>query len=194
VVTLSVRVKPSLAERLLADPDAVSRLLGVLPDLGVEATALGPNSASTSLRPPASPPRNVVTFPSPPGLRWEEVTFQFVSDTSVRVHARGVAEVYTFAEMGFKDGRRGDMPNLLWQLLRELARGGGQISWEHAGDSPLQPRYKGRVRDLRKRLRAVLGIKADPFYPYRKAGAYAVKFTLLDHGNREPPRPEEDDA
>jgi hypothetical protein len=196
-VLVPVRVKRAVAGRFHAEAGAWGDVVGTFANLGVPPTAFDP--ASGAALPRADGPRNLKTFPSPPGLRWEEVTLQFVSDTALRVRARDASEVYTFAEIGFKDGRSAERPDKLWLLLRVFARENGALTWRRSSglvkDIGLtSAAVKTAVKELRKRLRAVLGIEADPFYPYRKVGAYKVKFALLDHDNCAPARPDEDDA
>src|SRR5262249_19532987 len=155
-------------------------------------------------------PRNTVTFPSPPDLGWEEVTIRFVSDTAVQIRAGDVSRDYTFAEAGFKDGRSAEKPDKLWLLLRVFARVDGELTREmlqKLAENPGRPpapvkklaenigrapaAVKTAVKELRKRLCALVGIDDDPFHPYWKVKAYKVKFTLLDHGNYAPARQDE---
>jgi hypothetical protein len=195
-VLVPVRVKRAVSRNFQTAADAWGNLLAAFANRGVPPSAFDP--ASGAVLPHVSEPRNQRTFPSPPGLSWEEVTFEFLSDTAVRVRAGGTAEEDTFAEFGFKDGRSAEKPDKLWWLLRVFARVNGELTWEmsqklvtNIGLTPAA--VKTSVKELRKRLRAVLGIKDDPFHPYRKAGGYRVKFTILDHDNREHVRPDEDD-
>lgn len=124
--------------------------------------------------------KTIARFPAPGGLRWEEVSFVFVSNDSVRVSARGTSRTYMFNDLGFLDGRKGDRPDTRWAVLRELARHGGEIGWE----AKIEPKHKGRmkaaIKDIRRRLKELMDIKDDPFHPYRKKKAYVVKFELRD--------------
>src|SRR5262249_49073963 len=66
-------------------------------------------------------------FPSPPGLQWEEITAAFISNEAVKITARQESHTYTFAELGFKDLRKGDAPDSLWEFLKKgFARNRGE--------------------------------------------------------------------
>ena len=105
----------------------------------------------------------------------------FISNDSIKVKARGVAEVYTFAEIGFKDRRKGDVPNSRWKLFKEgFARHNGEVSWEKPLAKKDRDNLKAAVKEIRKRLRAFMGIEDDPFCPYRQVKAYKTKFSLSD--------------
>jgi hypothetical protein len=120
----------------------------------------------------------IAQFPSPPDLQWGDVTIEFVSNDSVKVSAGGTSERYTFAEIGFKDKRRGDRPDSRWQLLRQLGGCGGTLSWDTHANDAVRPGAKTAIKDIRKRLKAFMGIADDPFKPYRQMRAYVPKFTL----------------
>ncbi|RJQ74156.1 MAG: hypothetical protein C4519_17170 [Desulfobacteraceae bacterium] len=125
-------------------------------------------------------------FPSPPDLRWEEVVISFVSNDSIRIQARGKSERFTFAEIGFKDGRKGDLPDSIWKFFRDgLAANGGEIHWKTKLDSTDKGKLKAIISKLRARLKSITGLKEDPFFPYRRTHGYNTKFTLIDsrYGN-----------
>jgi hypothetical protein len=174
--------------------DAWADLVRASANLGGTPATLDPAEA---VPPRTKPPRNTATFPPLPDLRWDEVTIRFVSDTAVRIRVRDVTLVCTFAEAGFKDRRRAEKPDTLWQLLLGLARMNGELKWgsqnqvKNIGRTP--DAVKKAVEGLRKRLCDLVGITEDPFHPYRRHKAYKVKFTLLDHDNYGSARPDEDD-
>jgi hypothetical protein len=115
-------------------------------------------------------------------LRWEELAIDFSSDTSVRVRARDKLKVFTFAEMGFKDGRKGDVPNSRWAILRDgFAGNHGQISWtDSAVDSKQRGVLKAAVKEIRQKLKSFFGINEDPFHTYSAKKGYRTKFSLRD--------------
>ena len=123
----------------------------------------------------------VAAFPSRLDLQWSEVTIAFVSNDSVKISARGITKTYTFAEIGFKDRRKGDRPDTRWSVLHELARHSGRIDWgtKGAGPDPNRKRIKV-ISILRKRLQAIMGTSEDPFHDYRKMKGYVTKFKLED--------------
>jgi len=121
-------------------------------------------------------------FPTPKGLRWEEITIIFTSNEAVRIKARQISKIYTFAELGFKDGRKGDTPDSRWRIFKEgFARHEGEISYQ-TDDVTQNTRdnLKAVVKDIRKRLKVFMDLDDDPFYPYRKRQAYKTKFSLRD--------------
>jgi len=125
---------------------------------------------------------NVAVFPSPSDLSWEEVSMAFVSDEAIKVRARKQLKEYRFDQIGFNNKKNGK-PNILWLFLRALAQRGGELSWENAGRYGTQlnqNQVQSNVKRLRKLLRDFMGIKEDPFYPYRKVKAYQTKFTLTN--------------
>lgn len=121
----------------------------------------------------------VIGVPPVPGRKWEDVTITFISHDSVRIEAGDLDKRLHFAEMGFKDGRKGDIPDTRWAILREFAARNGTISW---GDINVKhsDKMKSAIKDIRKRLKAVLGIAEDPFFPYRQVKAYKARFILRD--------------
>jgi hypothetical protein len=119
-------------------------------------------------------------FPAPEGLTWKEVTIAFVSNDSIRVSAHSKSKRFTFAEAGFKDGRKGDLPDTLWDILRVLARHGGEVDRGSKTSQKVKGQMKAAIKEIRKRLKALVGIADDPFYPYREKQAYVAKFTLCD--------------
>ena len=123
---------------------------------------------------------NTSRFPYIAGLRWEEVTITFISDDSVKVSAREVSRKFIFAELGFKDNRKGDMPDTRWALLRELAAHSGEIAWDTPVERKAKSIAKAAIKDIRRKLKAFMGIEDDPFFEYRKLKAYKTKFTLSD--------------
>ena len=123
--------------------------------------------------------RPIAQFLSPPGLRWEEVTITFISDDSIKVEARGHTEKYTFAEIGFKDRRKGDLPDTRWGTLKTIAEHEGEVPWKANLTQEQRHQLKKIVSDLRKRLKALMQIDDDPFEPYRTANAYKTKFKLI---------------
>ncbi|HCJ67502.1 MAG TPA: hypothetical protein DHV62_09360 [Elusimicrobia bacterium] len=132
--------------------------------------------------------RTLVKFPTPSGATWDMVSIQFVSDDSVKISVKSIHKRYTFAEIGFKDHRKGDLPDSQWELLKYLAKKNGELSWQK--DSA-KPNVQKRIQELRKRLKFLMGIDDDPFFPYRQYKAYKTKFLIEDKSysstEQEPP-------
>jgi hypothetical protein len=118
-------------------------------------------------------------FPSPSGLCWEAVTIRFVSDDAVKISAKGVSETYMFSEMGFRDGRKGDRPNTRWSILKKLAEQGGRFDWDSNLTLKERNCLQAAIKDIRKRLQALIGLTDDPFHDYRSKKGYEAKFTIV---------------
>ena len=125
--------------------------------------------------------RPIARFPVMDGLRWSEVTIAFVSNDSVRIAARDRSVTYTFAQLGFTDGRKGDRPDLVWEFFHGVAKAGGELSWSggRAASPELQRKAPSYFKAIRQRLRAVFSIEDDPFESYKKRRAYKPKFKLI---------------
>ena len=67
---------------------------------------------------------------------------QFVSDDSVRILARGTNKTFTFSDLGFADGRKGDRPDMQWNLLKYMADHHGKLSWSEVESTRLASKAK----------------------------------------------------
>lgn len=133
-------------------------------------------TASTST--PGQAERVLVQFPPQDGLRWSEVMMEFMDNHSIRITARGVSMVYTFAELGFKDGRKGNLPDKPWEFLRLLAIHHGIISWETEIPTGVRANARKKVQLINERLQAVIGLGDRPILNYRTNKSYKTEFTL----------------
>ncbi|MDI6733384.1 MAG: hypothetical protein QME51_04595 [Planctomycetota bacterium] len=119
-----------------------------------------------------------VTFPTPAGTKWGEITIQFVSNDSVKISVKGIApQRFTFAEMGFKDRRKGDLPNKLWEILKYLAKEKGSLSWD---SDKAEPKLQQNISRLRRQLKRFFVLKDDPFLSYKQVGKWKTKFKIED--------------
>jgi len=122
----------------------------------------------------------IAKFPSPPGLRWEDVTIAFISDNEIRVEAKGLATQYSYDEIGFEDKRAGGKRKL-WLVLRALAMLKGRATVANLiPASKAESLVSKDIQLLRKILYKLTGIKGDPFYHTKKGGDYQTRFTLKD--------------
>ena len=123
--------------------------VGLLEPRGDSPNDLPQTSSSPSLEPPTPPESKampVARFPHIPDLKWDEVSMEFVSNDSIRIRAHEVRKIYTVAETGFKDGRKGDRPDSLWGVLRDgFGKHGGEISWNTSLDSKTKDNLKEYV-------------------------------------------------
>jgi len=155
-----------------------------------------PKAAASNAEPPKdqqSPQEQTATrkgttarFPSPPNLMWDDVTITFFQNDAVKINAKDIEKKYTFAEMGFKDGRKGDAPNSRWNLLRDgFAVHGGTLKWEADISNKEQNNLKKTASDIGKTLRTFFGMVDSPLYRYHKSRGYTFKLNLLDHRIKE---------
>jgi len=116
-------------------------------------------------------------FLSMEGLAWHEVTITFVKTDMIRVDARATSNVFLCENIGFTDSRTGEL-NQSCMLLKIMAEKGilplPQASKENS-------RIKRTVSELRKKLRFLIGIEADPFQPFKSFNGYKPKFWLFDN-------------
>ncbi|MDD5530571.1 MAG: HEAT repeat domain-containing protein [bacterium] len=138
-------------------------------------------------------------FPTPPGTKWEDVTIQFISDESIKISANEVSKEFHYTEIGFKDNRKGIVPDSQWKVLQYLAKCGGTISWnfedakEYGGYNYTIPKdeipkptnlkerkaFPKRIERLRKKLKTIMQLDGDPFENYIKVKSYKSKFTII---------------
>jgi hypothetical protein len=128
---------------------------------------------------PRAPKRPTAKFSRFEGLRWEEVTMTFLPGDRLSIRARGHQRVFSFKELGFRDNRKGERPDTRWAFLLRLAALGGVLRWDSAADRQTKARAKAAVKDIRHRLKAVMGIDSDPFKSYRQVKGYEARYVLI---------------
>jgi len=124
-----------------------------------------------------APVAPLVSFPTPAGTTWGEVRF-IVTDTTMRIDAKGKRKVYTFLEAGFEDKRKKNTPDRLWGLLRTFAG--------HAGVLPTnlvqgkdRTNLKQNVSELRQRVSALVpGIDGEPIAHNKNEQCYSTAFQI----------------
>jgi hypothetical protein len=122
----------------------------------------------------------VVRFPTPAGCSWEDIHVRVISNEAIEISARGVKKRYTFAELGFEDGRKGDIPDLQWPVLVDVLGRSAAIPTTGVQDPSKLGKLKKKVSIIRKRLCDVVGLADDPFerFVYRKG--WNARFTTSD--------------
>ncbi|MBP3954431.1 hypothetical protein J8F10_03890 [Gemmata sp. G18] len=127
------------------------------------------------------------TFVAPPGTTWDRVEL-LVGEHDVRVRAGATVERFGFAEAGFEDGRKRDVPDDVWAVLRVLARLGGALG---TGDQITTKGndLKQKVSTLRERLRALVGLDGDPFHRTPRGRPYRARFAIRSAGAATFPAP-----
>jgi len=124
-----------------------------------------------------APPIPLVSFPTPAGTTWADVRLT-VTDTTLRIEAKGKHKDYTFQEAGFEERRKKGVPNRLWALLRLFAMHGGILPFK-AVDEKTRTNLKQYVSDLRRRLAALLpGIEGHSIHYDKAETAYRTVFRI----------------
>lgn len=111
----------------------------------------------------------------PPGIRWENITIQFLNSQEVLIRAKDFSQHTNYEAMGFQDMKK-KQPTKIWQFLELLAHHKGEISWD---DPTANDRIKKDKQLLSDALKAYFRIDDDPFYPYKEEKAYRIKLTLI---------------
>ncbi|MDY3552705.1 hypothetical protein R5W24_001792 [Gemmata sp. JC717] len=106
----------------------------------------------------------------------------------MRVQVGAMLERFGFAEAGFADARADNAPDQVWALLGLFARRRGTLGKEDAGTTK-SGTLKQKVGTLRTRLRALVGIEADPFHTTRKGEPYRARFAIRSDGGAQFPTP-----
>jgi hypothetical protein len=118
-------------------------------------------------------------------LLWSEVSIVFVTNESVRVSARKESRNYNYTELGFADGRKADMHDTHWGLLRGIAYIEGKIPANQSGILDLKSRGKTekQLQRIRKQLKDFFNISNNPI-PVKKGKLaefkYETEFKMSD--------------
>ncbi|MBM4263546.1 MAG: hypothetical protein FJ145_19215 [Deltaproteobacteria bacterium] len=135
------------------------------------------HDANTADHEPAPVPSN--PFAALNGLKWQDITIQFVNGHEARISANSTTATLDFKDMGFEDGRN-RQPNSQWALMRLLADRKGQISWD---DSEAADRIRKQKQLLSESLKDFFHLNEDPFHPYKNEKAYRIKLKLKAEGD-----------
>ncbi|MCZ6718347.1 MAG: hypothetical protein O6944_04225 [Gammaproteobacteria bacterium] len=117
-------------------------------------------------------------FPTPEGAQWDKVVIRFIAEDAAEIMVDDIRRKYTFAKMGFKDGRRGNAPDEVWATLKVLAQQDGEFTFQDFKHSDDKEKYQHHMSKIRNRLKAFMGLNKDPFFPYHQAHAYRTRFLL----------------
>ncbi len=104
---------------------------------------------------PASTPE-VIPFPTPSGIQWDEVKISFIDNENVSINIKGAIIRKHYAEMGFRN-KKTCKPVKSWVILRGFSE---QECLTYAPS--IKEKVEKNIQDLRKRLRACFGIQDDP--------------------------------
>lgn len=110
--------------------------------------------------PKRSDARVAVRYPVSSGTRWGQIVIKIVSKDAliIKSHDRP-SKRFHFVELGFADGRKHDLPDYNWELLKLIANAEGKYTgWPANGTSALQKRVQ-RIRGILKQL---TGLNENP--------------------------------
>jgi len=135
---------------------------------------------------PAPSHKKFTPLTLPSGTKWEHITIQFLDYDKVKIQAPGYfSKVVDFRKMGFENLKNGK-PNTQWELLYDLSRYRGDLSWtiatyrKRVDSHPLStPKIRKQIQILSQSLKQYFNINEPPFYDYVKFKAYKTKFFLL---------------
>jgi len=83
-----------------------------------------PNTANTVLT-----SKKITPLELPSGAKWEDITIEFIDGHNVKIKCKGKTFRSDYKDMGFED-RKIKKPDVQWELLNELAKNKGELSWE----------------------------------------------------------------
>jgi len=118
-------------------------------------------------------------FPTPPGVKWEDVSIRLVNNHTAAVSIRTVRIVVDYAQMGMaKDTPR--EPRAMWYFLLKLANGKG-VYW-HENHRKLKALFN-RKYELSKALQTFFRIDdGDPIEWDEESKAYFCRFKIRPEG------------
>ena len=130
--------------------------------------------------------KRITPLKLPSDTKWEHITIQFLDYDKVRIQAPNkFSKIVNFQKMGFENLKNG-RPNKQWELLYNLARYRGDLSWtittyrKKVDSHPLStPKIRKQIQRLSNTLKEYFNINDAPFYDYIKIRAYKTKFFLL---------------
>lgn len=126
-----------------------------------------------------APIKAQMTFPTPPGTRWDEVMV-WVTDSMISIEAKRRSRDFSFQAAGFEEKRKRGVQDAIWALLKVFAMRGGEIPFDGADlDHNTRTNLKQYVSVLRQRIRALIpGIDGDPVPHVKDDGCYRMAFKI----------------
>lgn len=117
-------------------------------------------------------------FPTPIGIRWEDITIQFVDGHTVKITVGNITKRYTYTQMGMYNKNTGNFTDQ-WKLLLAFAEAKGSIDWcsRFARDT-----LKKQKQELSKRLRKFMRLEEDPIEYIKDTKTYRCRFRIISEG------------
>ena len=171
----------TLATAQLGDVEISARLEPMLTDLAseidgaIEATVHLDAASGRGCPRTSRAKKPIEVFNTPLGSTWGHVKIRFVDGETAYVAVRKESRVVHFAQMGMIDNRNGT-PDKQWELLRELAPLGGEVSWK---DGLADGRIQKRIERLAQNLQDYFSIEGKPFALSEDRKGWKARFVLV---------------
>jgi len=118
----------------------------------------------------------IKSFSLPEGAQLSEICLSFISDDTIKVKIRDRSIKLNYAEIGFKDRRKGSLWDSRWEVLRDdFAQNNGIVSFDTQNT---KYDVKMAVYAINKRLKEFLVTDKRLFSYDGKAKAYKTKFKI----------------
>lgn len=134
------------------------------PNWGVARLTAEGLRVSKKILPQQSPPRPAhlpACYPLPADADWADVEIAFVSNDSLRISYKNSApRRFTFAEIGFKDRRKGDLPDKNWECLRDILAPCKEVFCDWRPE--INPALQKRIQTINHKLRELTGLPQNP--------------------------------
>jgi len=114
-------------------------------------------------------------------IRWKNVEIILTSNDAIRIKTKGLNEKYTYTSLGMDDGRKKDLPDVLWKTLVYFAENNGKISHSEGITFLTRSKIEKTVSRLRIKLNFITGLKEKPITNYSKTESYITKFNIRDN-------------
>jgi len=126
-----------------------------------------------------TPVAAMISFPTPTGTKWPDIRIK-VSEHRLQIHAKGKTKEYSFIEAGFEEGRRKNVPNAIWALLRIFALRAGVLQpLDVEMNQKTRTNLKQYISVLRQRLREFIpNIDGDPIQINDESKSYETIFKI----------------
>ncbi|RKX18568.1 MAG: hypothetical protein DRP35_09050, partial [Candidatus Zixiibacteriota bacterium] len=116
-------------------------------------------------------------FPIPEDTQWNDIFIEIFSKDSAKIKVNGKVLTFTAIDMGFRDRRKGDLPNKQWDLLVSFAESDGVLNWN--SPNPKRAAQKD-IQTLKRILCTFFQLTEPPIHRYNPQTGYVTKFKLKD--------------
>lgn len=111
-------------------------------------------------------------FPVPDGTKWEDISISLLAHDMVSVKTLQDEGRFTYHTLGMVDGRKGDQPTEIWNLLKVFAVKGGYLSSGSVSINDLP----GKAKRLNSHFKKLFGINESIFTGhYKKEKGYRTR-------------------